>query len=45
MVEWDETLFVYNVIYRGTVVSSTWSKDNANYILEQLLDREDGEGE
>lgn len=43
MIEWDETFLVYNVIYKGMIVSSTWSKDNANYILEQLLDREDGE--
>lgn len=36
MIEWSEEFKVYNVIWKGMVVSSTWSRERAEAILQEL---------
>lgn len=42
MVIWDEVFKVYNVEWKGMIVSSTWSRERAEGILWELQESEEG---
>lgn len=37
MIVWNETFMIYDVIWEGIVVSSTWSKASAEATLAELV--------
>lgn len=41
MVVWDEVFKVYNVEWKGMIVSSTWSRERAEGILWELQESEE----
>lgn len=41
MVTWDETFQAYYVVWKGMIVSTTWSKERAEGILWELQENEE----
>jgi hypothetical protein len=36
MIQWNETFMTYDVIWQGIVISSTWSREKAEALVQEL---------
>ena len=41
MVVWNETFMTYDVVWKGMVISSTWSKEKAEALVQELQEEQD----